>query len=86
MCNVSVSEMAKEKLASSQVRLKMLFDRRAELRQFSPEDQVLALLPIVGSPDLSYDNLLSCNNDNNIPLDRSSLGLSAATMRKVGPK
>ena len=42
--------MAKGKLPSSQVRLKMLFDRRAEPRQFSPEDQVLALLPIVGSP------------------------------------
>lgn len=27
-----------------------MFDRRAEKRVFSPRDQVLALLPLVGSP------------------------------------
>lgn len=30
--------------------MKATFDRRAEQRQFSPGDQVLALLPVVGSP------------------------------------
>uniref|UniRef100_A0A8L0DMS3 ribonuclease H n=1 Tax=Oncorhynchus mykiss TaxID=8022 RepID=A0A8L0DMS3_ONCMY len=46
----AAGEMAKEKLSSSQERMKGIFDRRAEPRQFSPGDQVLALLPIVGSP------------------------------------
>ncbi len=30
--------------------MKLLFDRRTELRSFQPGDQVLALLPVVGSP------------------------------------
>lgn len=42
--------MAKEKLASSQGKMKRLYDRKAEQRRFSPGDQVLALLPIVSSP------------------------------------
>ncbi|XP_055721489.1 uncharacterized protein LOC129813225 [Salvelinus fontinalis] len=46
----AAGEMAKEKLSSSQERMKGIFDRRTEPRHFSPGDQVLALLPIVGSP------------------------------------
>lgn len=30
--------------------MKRLYDRKAEVRQFSPGDQVLALLPVVSSP------------------------------------
>lgn len=43
-------KMAKQKLENSQSKMKRLFDRRAECRELSPGDQVLALLPIVGSP------------------------------------
>ena len=43
-------ELAKVKLGSAQKKMKRLYDRRAEQRIFSPGDQVLALLPIVGSP------------------------------------
>lgn len=43
-------ELAKERLASSQVKMKRLYDRKAEVRQFCPGDQVLALLPVIGSP------------------------------------
>lgn len=39
-----------EKLASAQVKMKRLYDRKAEQHQFSPSDHVLALLPIVTSP------------------------------------
>uniref|UniRef100_A0A674E7Q6 Gypsy retrotransposon integrase-like protein 1 n=1 Tax=Salmo trutta TaxID=8032 RepID=A0A674E7Q6_SALTR len=46
----AAGEMAKEKLSSSQERMKGIFDRRTEPRHFSPGDQVLALLPIIGSP------------------------------------
>jgi hypothetical protein len=42
--------MAKEELSSSQERMMGIFDRRNQPRHFSPGDQVLALLPIVGSP------------------------------------
>ena len=42
-------EMAREKLTSSQEK-KRLYDRKSEQRQFSPGDQVLALLPVVSSP------------------------------------
>jgi hypothetical protein len=42
--------MAKEMLSSSQERIKGIFDWRTEPRHFTPGDQVLALLPIVGSP------------------------------------
>ena len=34
----------------AQVKMKRSYDRRAERREFSPDDQVLALLPIVTSP------------------------------------
>ncbi len=30
--------------------MKILFDWRTELRSFQPGDQVLALLPVIGSP------------------------------------
>lgn len=42
--------MAKVKLESAQVKIKHIYYRWSEHRQFSPGDQVLALLPIVGSP------------------------------------
>ncbi len=37
-------------MSKAQDRMKRLFDRRTELRLFQSGDQVLALLPIVGSP------------------------------------
>lgn len=43
-------KMAKEQLCSSQRRMKSLYDQRTEKRQFTPGDQVLALLPMEGSP------------------------------------
>lgn len=43
-------KMAKKHLKSSQTRMKSLYDRRSEKRQFMPGDQVLALLPVEGSP------------------------------------
>ena len=46
----AAGEMAREKLAPSQVRMKRLYDRRTVQRQFSPGDQVLALLPVFSSP------------------------------------
>lgn len=42
--------LAKLKLAKSQIRMKRLYDQRSEAHQFSEGDQVLALLPIAGSP------------------------------------
>lgn len=42
--------MAKQKLQVSQKKMKRLFDRRAERREFSAGDQVLVLLPLVESP------------------------------------
>ena len=46
----AAGELAKEKLASAQVKMKRLYDRKAEQHQFSPGDRVLALLPMVTSP------------------------------------
>lgn len=43
-------QLAKASLGKAQDRMKRLFDRRSELRSFQLGDQVLALLPIVGSP------------------------------------
>uniref|UniRef100_A0A8C1I8K6 Gypsy retrotransposon integrase-like protein 1 n=1 Tax=Cyprinus carpio TaxID=7962 RepID=A0A8C1I8K6_CYPCA len=43
-------KVAKEQLHSSQKRMKTIFDRRTEERKFMPGDQVLALLPVEGSP------------------------------------
>lgn len=42
--------MAREKLSESQVKMKKLYDCCAEQPEFSPGDQVIALMPIVGSP------------------------------------
>lgn len=41
---------AKANLGHSQDKMKRLFDRRAEVRIFKSGDQVLALVPVVGSP------------------------------------
>ncbi len=46
----SAGEMAKEKLSSAQKKMKRLYDRKTEQREFSPGDQVLALLPMANSP------------------------------------
>lgn len=46
----AAGEMAKRNLTSAQGKMKTLFDRRPEYREFEVGDQVLALLPIVGSP------------------------------------
>ena len=43
-------QLAKQNLEKSQRKMKHLYDRQSERRQFSEGDQVLALLPIVGSP------------------------------------
>ena len=43
-------ERARDNLASAQRKMKNIHDREAETRNFSPGDQVLALLPLVCSP------------------------------------
>lgn len=43
-------KMAKLKLKESQKKMKSVFDQKARQRQFSPGDQVMCLLPVVGSP------------------------------------
>lgn len=43
-------ELAKERLECSQKKMKQKYDKNAELRDFSPGDKVLALLPLVTSP------------------------------------
>ena len=43
-------KMAKLNLEKAQSKMKRLYDRRAELHVFCPGDQVLASLPVVGSP------------------------------------
>lgn len=43
-------ERAKENLTSAQVKMKQLYNRRMGKSQFSPGDQVLALLLLVMSP------------------------------------
>lgn len=43
-------ELAKEKLEGSQRKMKLRYDKKAELREFCPGDRVLALLPLVNSP------------------------------------
>lgn len=43
-------ELAKQNLGGSQTKMKYLYDKKSEKRQFSEGDQVLALLPVVGSP------------------------------------
>ena len=49
-CLYAATELAKEKLASAQNKMKRIHDQRAEGRNFSVDDQVLALLPSVKSP------------------------------------
>ncbi len=46
----TAGELAKEKLAAAQGKMKSLFDHRTEGRVFSPGDQVLALFPLPTSP------------------------------------
>ncbi|KAL2080855.1 hypothetical protein ACEWY4_022708 [Coilia grayii] len=46
-------KMAMKNLTRAQQKMKSWYDRRAEPRVFSPGDQVLALLPIIGSPFLA---------------------------------
>ncbi|XP_061744139.1 uncharacterized protein LOC133543542 [Nerophis ophidion] len=41
---------ATEHLTKAQVKMKLRYDRKAKIRVFNPGDQVLALLPIPGSP------------------------------------
>uniref|UniRef100_A0A3P8WEH2 Gypsy retrotransposon integrase-like protein 1 n=1 Tax=Cynoglossus semilaevis TaxID=244447 RepID=A0A3P8WEH2_CYNSE len=43
-------KMAKHSLEKSQKKMKSLFDRKAKQRQFNLGDQVMLLLPVVGSP------------------------------------
>lgn len=43
-------KMAKLKLRESQKIIKYVFDQKARQRQFSPGDQAMCLLPVVGSP------------------------------------
>lgn len=43
-------QLAKQNLAKAQTKMKTVYDRHSAKRQFSEGDQVLALLPIVGSP------------------------------------
>ncbi|XP_068240240.1 uncharacterized protein [Palaemon carinicauda] len=45
-----VRKLAKECLKESQVSMKTHFDKSAKVRQFQPEDEVLVLMPIPGSP------------------------------------
>lgn len=42
------NQLATASLHKSQGRMKLLFDRRTELRSFQPDDQVLVVLPVVG--------------------------------------
>lgn len=42
--------LARGRLGDTQSKMKSSFDRTAEYREFLPGDQVLALLPLVGSP------------------------------------
>lgn len=43
-------KMASSNLTEAQQKMKRIYDRKAETREFSPGDQVVALLPIPGSP------------------------------------
>ena len=43
-------KLATEHLGEAQTKMKRLYDRKAVARVFSPGDQVVALLPILGSP------------------------------------
>ena len=43
-------ELARKNLATAQEKMKRGYNKHAERRQFSPGDQVMSLLPMVGSP------------------------------------
>ncbi len=43
-------QTARENLEKKQGKMKRLFDRDSEMREFSPGDQVLVLLPLPASP------------------------------------
>ncbi|KAL0147780.1 hypothetical protein M9458_056923, partial [Cirrhinus mrigala] len=43
-------KLASERLSAAQDKMKQRYDRKAEARVFNPGDQVIALLPIPGSP------------------------------------
>ncbi|KAL2095958.1 hypothetical protein ACEWY4_008106 [Coilia grayii] len=45
-----IIDCATEHLTAAQKKMKHNYDRRAEVRVFSPGDQVIALLPLLGSP------------------------------------
>ena len=45
-----VNKLAKENLQAARQKMKSIHDRRAQCWEFSPGNQVLALLPLVGSP------------------------------------
>lgn len=47
---ILAGEVAKEKLEKTQKKMKCWFDRKSEVRIFSPGDQVLALFPLSSSP------------------------------------
>ncbi len=47
---VLAGELAREKLGKTQEKMKCWFDRKSEIRLFSPGDQVLALFPLPDSP------------------------------------
>lgn len=44
------ARLARLRLKESQKKMKSVFDRKARQRQFSPRDQIMFLLPVVGSP------------------------------------
>ena len=43
-------EVARENLSGAQIKMKKLYDRKSKYREFSPGDQVLALMPLQVSP------------------------------------
>lgn len=49
-CLVLAGELASEKLGKTQENIKCWFDRKSEIRLFSPGDQVLASFPLPDSP------------------------------------
>lgn len=44
------NKLARDNLQAAQDKMRSLYDQRAEHSEYSPGDQVLALLPLVGSP------------------------------------
>lgn len=50
MFKVLAWRMASDNINKAQSKMKQCYDRKALVRVFNPGDQVLALLPIQGSP------------------------------------